>query len=56
MSVQQWTTPLTGLESLRQGAAPMPVPGPGQVLVQISAVSLNYRDIEGVYVVGLITS
>jgi hypothetical protein len=47
MSVQQWVTPLEGLESLRQTEAPMPTPGPGQVLVEVHAVSLNYRDVEG---------
>jgi NADPH:quinone reductase-like Zn-dependent oxidoreductase len=46
MSVQQWVTPLEGLESLRQTEAPMPTPGPGQVLVEVHAVSLNYRDVE----------
>jgi hypothetical protein len=47
MSVQQWVTPLEGLDSLRQTEAPMPAPGPGQVLVEVHAVSLNYRDVEG---------
>lgn len=48
MSVQQWVTPLEGLDSLRQTEAPMPAPGPGEVLVEVHAVSLNYRDVEGV--------
>lgn len=47
MSVQQWVTPLEGLNSLRQTEAPMPVPGPDEVLVEVHAVSLNYRDVEG---------
>lgn len=47
MSVQQWVTPLEGLDSLRQTEAPMPIPGPGEVLVEVHAVSLNYRDVEG---------
>ncbi|KAJ5086163.1 hypothetical protein N7532_010934 [Penicillium argentinense] len=46
MSVQQWVTPLKGLESLRRTEAPMPAPGTGEVLVEIHAVSLNYRDVE----------
>ena len=46
MSVQQWITPLKGLDSLRQAEAPMPTPGHGEVLVEIHAVSLNYRDVE----------
>ncbi|KAJ5121736.1 hypothetical protein N7526_008673 [Penicillium atrosanguineum] len=49
MSIQQWVTPLEGLDSLRQTEAPMPTPGPGQVLVEVHAVSLNYRDVEGEY-------
>lgn len=47
MSVQQWVTPLTGLESLRQVEVPMPAMGRDEVLVEIHAVSLNYRDVEG---------
>ena len=49
MSIQQWTTNLTGLDSLKRSEAPMPQPGPNQVLVEIHAVSLNYRDVEGTY-------
>lgn len=47
MSVQQWITPLQGLESLQRTQAPMPSPAAGEVLVEILAVSLNYRDVEG---------
>lgn len=47
MSIQQWVTPLEGLDSLRQTKAPMASPGAGEVLVKIHAVSLNYRDVEG---------
>ncbi|PWY91312.1 oxidoreductase [Aspergillus sclerotioniger CBS 115572] len=46
MSIQQWTTDLTGLSSLAQSTAPLPSPGDNEVLVEIRAVSLNYRDIE----------
>lgn len=49
MSVQQWVTPLKGIDSLRQAEAPMPSPAAGEVLVEIHAVSLNYRDVEGKY-------
>ncbi|KAJ5601207.1 hypothetical protein N7510_010741 [Penicillium lagena] len=49
MSVQQWITPLQGLDSLRQTEVPMPTPSQGEVLVEIHAVSLNYRDVEGEY-------
>lgn len=47
MAVQQWVTSLKGLESLRQTESPMPTAGPGEVLVEIRAVALNYRDVEG---------
>ncbi|KAF5861441.1 hypothetical protein ETB97_012920 [Aspergillus alliaceus] len=45
-SIHQWTTPLKGLDSLRLTQAPKPTPGKGEVLVEIHAVSLNYRDVE----------
>src|SRR5437588_3067688 len=41
-----------GLESLTLGQRPEPRPGPGQVLVQMRAFSLNYRDllvVKGLY-------
>jgi len=41
-----------GLESLRLAAVEVPDPGPGEVLVRIRAVALNYRDlmmVEGRY-------
>lgn len=47
MAVQQWITPLKGIDSLSRTEAPVPVPGPSEVLVEIRAVSLNYRDVEG---------
>lgn len=47
MSVKQWVTSLKGLDSLRQEEAAMPTPGRGEVLVEVRAVSLNYRDTEG---------
>ncbi|KAJ6000835.1 Polyketide synthase enoylreductase [Penicillium waksmanii] len=46
MSVRQWITSLQGIDSLRQIEAPMPSLGAGEVLVEIRAVSLNYRDVE----------
>ncbi len=36
---------LTGPDSIRREDLPSPVPGHGQVLVRIRAVSLNYRDL-----------
>jgi NADPH:quinone reductase-like Zn-dependent oxidoreductase len=46
-SIKQWKSTLKGLDSLQQAEAPMPAPGHGEVLVEIHAVSLNYRDTEG---------
>lgn len=46
-SIKQWTTPLKGVDSLKLTEAPKPAPGKGEVLVEIHAVSLNYRDVEG---------
>ncbi|KAL0472148.1 alcohol dehydrogenase [Neurospora intermedia] len=44
--VQQWHTFEDGFDNLTRGTAPMPTPGQDEVLVQIKAVSLNYRDTE----------
>lgn len=44
--VQQWLTQQDGLDNLKKGSAPMPKPGKDEVLVEIKAVSLNYRDTE----------
>jgi NADPH:quinone reductase-like Zn-dependent oxidoreductase len=41
-----------GLESLKPAERPQPEPGPGQVLLRVRAVSLNYRDlmlVKGIY-------
>ena len=41
-----------GLSNLRRVERPDPTPGPGQVVVQMSAMSLNFRDllmVEGMY-------
>lgn len=45
--MKQWTTGLDGLDNLKLGEAEKPEPKDGEVLVQIKAVSLNYRDTEG---------
>ena len=47
MSIQKWVTSLEGLDSLRRTETSMVTPGPGEVLVEIHTVSLNYRDVEG---------
>ncbi|KAF2089780.1 alcohol dehydrogenase [Saccharata proteae CBS 121410] len=44
--VKQWQTLQDGLEKLQQSTADMPKPGEDEVLVEIKAVSLNYRDTE----------
>ena len=44
---KQWTTAQDGLEKLKLGDVDVPAPKDGQVLVKIHAVSLNYRDTEG---------
>lgn len=42
-TIKQWTTDQDGLENIKLGEAPMPMPGKGEVLVKISAVAINYR-------------
>lgn len=44
--VQQWQTLEDGFDNVTRGTAPMPNPGHDEVLVEIKAVSLNYRDTE----------
>ena len=34
-----------GIESLKAAEGPVPKPGPGQILIRVHAVSLNYRDL-----------
>ncbi|KAF3762739.1 NAD(P)-binding protein [Cryphonectria parasitica EP155] len=43
---RQWRTRQDGLEKIFQTSCSVPVPGDGEVLVRIKAVSLNYRDTE----------
>ncbi|KPI40046.1 Zinc-type alcohol dehydrogenase-like protein [Cyphellophora attinorum] len=45
-TMKQWVTDYTGIDTLKQEEAPVPKPGAGEVLVRISAVSLNFRDVE----------
>lgn len=47
MSVKKWVTTLKGLDTLHLQEGSIPTPGKGEVLVEIRAVSLNYRDTEG---------
>ncbi|PYI24490.1 NAD(P)-binding protein [Aspergillus violaceofuscus CBS 115571] len=45
-SLEQYISHFDGLDGLRKVKAPLPSRGPGEVLVKINAVSLNYRDME----------
>lgn len=45
-TIKQWETSQDGIPNLKQTTAPLPIPGPNEVLVKISAVSINYRDTE----------
>lgn len=44
---RRWQTRQDGLDNIFQSTGPVPIPGEGEVLVRIKAVSLNYRDTEG---------
>ncbi len=43
--MQLWTIPSFGIDRLARREAPIPDPGPGQVVVEVQAGSLNYRDL-----------
>ncbi|MEV7415208.1 NAD(P)-dependent alcohol dehydrogenase [Streptomyces sp. NPDC089919] len=43
--MRAWTTRGDGIDRLTSDSVPMPVPGRTEVLVKVSAVSLNYRDL-----------
>ena len=43
--MRAWTIPSFGIDNLRLADRPEPTPGPGQVVVAVRAVSLNYRDL-----------
>jgi NADPH:quinone reductase-like Zn-dependent oxidoreductase len=43
--MRAWQIPSFGIDSLELVERPTPAPGPGEVLVKIHAVSLNYRDL-----------
>jgi NADPH:quinone reductase-like Zn-dependent oxidoreductase len=44
-SMNAWTTRGDGVENLRRGRVPIPAPGPAEVLLKMTAWSLNYRDL-----------
>ncbi|CAK4028771.1 Zinc-type alcohol dehydrogenase [Lecanosticta acicola] len=50
MTIKVWTTKQDGLDKLKFTTAEKPQPKDGEVLVKINAVSLNYRDTEGILV------
>ncbi|KAG0648527.1 Zinc-type alcohol dehydrogenase [Hyphodiscus hymeniophilus] len=43
---RQWLTSQNGIENLTLTLTVLPFPGPSEVLVKISAISINYRDTE----------
>jgi NADPH:quinone reductase-like Zn-dependent oxidoreductase len=43
-TMNRWTMDGVGRDRLKLATAPIPKPGRGEVLVKVSAVSLNYRD------------
>jgi NADPH:quinone reductase-like Zn-dependent oxidoreductase len=45
LTLQRWQLPRFGLEHLQRAEAPVPSPGPRQILVRTEAVALNYRDL-----------
>ncbi|HEX3151356.1 MAG TPA: NAD(P)-dependent alcohol dehydrogenase [Gemmataceae bacterium] len=50
--MRAWTIPSFGIDQLQQIERPEPTLGPGQVVVAVRAVSLNYRDlmmVKGLY-------
>ena len=48
--IKQWVTGQDGLDKLRLEEVDCPVPGEDEVLVEVHAVSLNYRDTEGLLI------
>lgn len=43
--LRRWQIGDFGRQHLQQVEAPVPQPGPGQILVRVEAASLNYRDL-----------
>ncbi len=43
--MKAWRIPSFGIENLSLDELPTPRPGPGEVLIKVHAVSLNYRDL-----------
>jgi len=58
MNVYEVAKGSTGTDGLRRAERPRPEPGPGEVLVRMRAVSLNFRDlaiVDGQYIRGPLT-
>lgn len=50
--MKAWLLKDFGLKNLQAGEVPTPTPGPGELLVKVGAVSLNFRDkaiVDGIY-------
>lgn len=50
--MKAWLLNDFGLDNLRLGDVPTPTPGPGELLIKVGAVSLNFRDkaiVDGIY-------
>lgn len=50
--MRAWTLDDFGLDNLTLREVPTPTPGPGELLIRVSAVSLNFRDkalVDGIY-------
>src|SRR3990167_6918118 len=45
LTLSRWQLGAYGRQHLSSVDAPSPAPGPGQILVQVPAASLNYRDL-----------
>ena len=43
-TMQAWQLHRFGLDGLKLGPVPLPVPGPKEVLIRVSAAALNFRD------------
>ena len=45
-TMRRWSMSGPGLDKLNMETVPVPQPGIGEILVEVEAVSLNYRDVE----------
>jgi NADPH:quinone reductase-like Zn-dependent oxidoreductase len=41
---RQWQSAMDGIENLKCVSVAVPMPGPGEILVKINSVSLNFKD------------